>query len=69
MKAYKIEIVVIDFEGMGQDGVSYEIENGSRYINPNILNIKEADIGEWNDDHPLNKNSTFQDEVKRLFDF
>jgi hypothetical protein len=50
MKAYKIELLVIDFDGIDKDGIVSEIEN-TRYandrVNPNIKSIVEKDIGEW----------------------
>lgn len=70
MKAYKIEILVIDFDDIGKDGIIEEIET-ARYANDCISllikSVVEKDIGEWTDDHPLNKKSTSQAEYERLF--
>ena len=70
MKAYKIEILVIDFDGLGKDGIEQEINN-VRYPNDclslDFKNIIEKDIGEWHDDHPLNKRDTCDSEYLKLF--
>jgi hypothetical protein len=70
MKAYKIELLVIDFDELGKESLREEILN-ARYPNDcvtiNIKNIDERDIGDWSDDHPLNKRSTADEEYKRLF--
>jgi hypothetical protein len=31
------------------------------------MDVSEEDIGEWNDNHPLNKQDTFEKEFMRLF--
>lgn len=70
MKAYKIELLIIDFDGIGSDGISEEILN-ARYANdcidPQIKKITESDIGEWHDGHPLNLKSQSTEEYKKLF--
>ena len=69
MKAYKLEILVIDFDECGESIAGY-IENANYpndCVTPQILSIKEADIGEWSDDHPLNSNKTRDAAVKKYF--
>lgn len=70
MKAYRIELLVIDFDGLGPNGVRSAIEN-TRYANhcisPSVMAVDERDIGEWSDDNPLNKHSTAAAEFRRLF--
>lgn len=58
--------MVIDIEdsGFNEADVRNLIENETRYISPRVLNIREFDIGEWSDNHPLNH--TFQDYVDIL---
>lgn len=63
MKAYKIEILAIDFDELGKELTIEEIENANfpnDCVSLKILNTKEYDIGEWNEDdsHPLNKKTT-----------
>lgn len=70
MKAYKIEILVIDFDELGKDEIAEEIERVSYAndcISPQVKRVVEVDIGEWDDDHPLNKLDTCDEEYRRLF--
>ena len=70
MKAYKIEILIIDFEGIGEDSIRSEIENANYAndcISPMVMNSAVADICTWSDEHPLNKISTSAAEYARLF--
>lgn len=70
MKAYKVEILVIDFDELGQSGIEREIENvnyPNDCISPTIFGIKEVDIGEWYDDHPLNKYDTKYEYYEKHF--
>lgn len=70
MKAYKIEILVIDFDELGQLEIERQIENicYPNGISPEIWGIKEVGIGEWSDDHPLNNPETkynyYSDNIK-----
>lgn len=57
MKAYKLEVLVIDHEQRGPEEVKLCIEN-EKYMTPKVMNITEIDIGDWSDDHPLNKIKT-----------
>ena len=70
MKAYKIEVYVLDYDGVGEEGIKYHLEN-TKYPNwciaPNVISIQEADVGEWSDDHPLNKHDSFTEEYNKLF--
>ena len=66
MKAYKVEIVVVDFEGHGANILYDNIEN-MKYYSPNIISMVEADIGEWDDHHPLNLGGTPKKEVLAYF--
>jgi hypothetical protein len=71
MKAYKIELLVIDFDEIGSQGIISEIENANYAndcISPRVKAIVEKDIGEWSDDHPMNKFSTCDQFYKRIFD-
>lgn len=70
MKAYKIEILVVDYDGIGEESIREEIEN-ARFPNDcvtlQIKSVQSRDIGPWNDDHPLNKSATADAEYNRLF--
>lgn len=70
MKAYKIELLVLDFDQLGGDGIKSVLEN-SRYpndcISPSAMSISEVDIGPWSDDNPLNSGKTRAAEYARIF--
>jgi hypothetical protein len=70
MKAYEVTLRIIDFDGIGPAQIKYVLEN-ARYpnhcISPEAHGYREADIGEWNDDHPLNNAATTEAEWTRLF--
>lgn len=66
MKAYKFEILVIDHEEIGKNNITEMLKN-VRHLYPSILEIKEAEIGEWYDEHPLNKKETQLEYCKNIF--
>ena len=69
MKAYKLEILIVDFDGVGVD-IPEMIENAkypNHCISPHVMSVKEADIGEWDDEHPLNKRDTMKEYYKEIF--
>ncbi len=70
MKAYKLTLLVTDDDRMGGDAIKTTIE-AQKYPNwciaPEVMSIEEADIGEWDDDHPLNHADTKGAEFDRLF--
>lgn len=70
MKVYKVEILVIDHDGIGPEGIKDEFENtkyGNRCMYPDVMDIQEREIGEWHDDHPLNFADKQKEEYERLF--
>lgn len=61
MKAYVLTVLVIDHDEIGGADVQSTIEDArypNRCISPSIQAISEFDIGEWEDDHPLNLRGT-----------
>lgn len=69
MKAYKLEILVIDFDQLGGDEIAHTIQDANYpndCIRPSVESIEECDIGEWTDDHPLNKSGCSL-EYQKLF--
>lgn len=70
MKAYKVEILVIDYDGLGSDEIKNVLEN-TKYPNRcmylAVKHIQSRDIGECDDGHPLNLTSKQDQEYKRLF--
>jgi hypothetical protein len=67
---FKVELLIIDQNG--QHGLD-EMEVGAllesvRYLYPIVLSIQTVDIGEWDDDNPLNSTmDSLRGEVNRLF--
>jgi hypothetical protein len=70
MKAHKVVLVFVDHDGLGPEETRSVLEN-ARYPNrcmaPTVLDVQTVDVGEWSDDHPLNKTSTQMEEWKKLF--
>lgn len=61
MKAYVMTVVVIDHDELGLEEVKRTLEDANfpnDCISPKIEKIEEFDIGEWDDDHPMNKRDT-----------
>lgn len=70
MQVHKIVLTVIDFDGVGADGVRETLENArypNRCIAPSVQSVETRDCGEWSDNHPLNKRDTAAAELARLF--
>lgn len=69
MNVYKVELLVVDSDGLGPEGVRATLEN-ARYPNhcmsPSVMSIDAREV-EWDDAHPLNMRSTQADEFRRLF--
>ena len=58
MRAYVLTVVVIDREGSeGTDGIAALLET-NRYILPDVVAQQGYEIGEWEDDHPMNYTTT-----------
>lgn len=57
MKVYKFEIVCFDPNGdCDLGGMEYELKN-QKYFCTQIHSIQSTEIGEWDDDLPINKYS------------
>ncbi len=70
MKIYKLEVMVIDHDGIGAAVIKSVIENTkypNRCITPEVKSVESRDIGEWRDNHPLNITTTSDEEYRRLF--
>ena len=70
MKAHKVILVFVDHDGLGAEETKNVLE-GARYPNrcmsPEVLEVQTVDIGEWDDDHPLNKVDPEMKAWKALF--
>jgi hypothetical protein len=69
MKIYKIEGIILDQDVETIEDARSVIKSAryANHTNVEILNIYEADIGEWSDDHPLNYDTTYLSEIKKIF--
>lgn len=71
MKSYKVTLLINDHDEVG-DEIKNIIED-QKYPNyciaPYVMDIQSVDIGEWSDDHPLNKHSTMKEEFNKLFNY
>lgn len=70
MKAFKVELLIIDHDGLGAEQIKDVLEN-TKYpnwcISPEVMDVDERDIGEWHDGHPLNLLSKREAEYRLLF--
>ena len=69
-KVHLITLVVVDHDDIGAACVTEVLENvnyPNDCIAPHVLETESREV-EWSDDHPLNRNATFEREVARLFD-
>lgn len=69
VKVYKLTVMVLDHDELGADEIA-RVLHDQRYpnhcINPVVMACEGREIGEWDDDHPLNTGA--QDaEFARLF--
>jgi hypothetical protein len=70
MQAHKVVLLIIDMDELGSSEVKEVIENThypNRCISPDVHSIETVEIGEWDDDHPLNQTLTADVEWRRLF--
>lgn len=71
MEVYKLEVLIINYEEVGEEELKIIIEDG-RYpndcINPCITKIQSYDIGEWEDNHILNNVSLSSKEAKEYLE-
>lgn len=70
MKVCKIEIMVLDYQNVGEQYIKEKIEQvvfTGRLFSMQVRNIESRDIGEWSDDNPLNFSDTCDAEFRRIF--
>jgi hypothetical protein len=70
MKVYKVELMIIDHDDLGEKEIVSELQN-VRYANdciaPHVVTIAERELGEWTDDHALNSSTGWKAEFRRMF--
>lgn len=59
MKMYKFTVYAFDFEDYGVEEAYRQLDN-MKYLMTTVYHQGTADIGEWHDDHELNKSSRSQ---------
>lgn len=70
MNAHKVVLTIVDFDDIGAEEIKRVLESArypNRCVSPHVFDIETVDIGEWTDDHPLNKLKTMKEELERLF--
>jgi hypothetical protein len=70
VNAYLLKILIVDHDEVGEEDIKTLVEDvkyPNRCLSPTVLSIVGKDVGEFDDDHPLNDTRTIPDEVKRLF--
>jgi hypothetical protein len=70
MKAYKITLLFLDHDDVGPTEAKELIENARlpNHIQPGtVMQFEERDIGEWHDEHPLNRRDTMEAAYLELF--
>lgn len=66
MKAHKITIIAIDHEDYGIEDIKIDLEQ-SRYHSLSVISTETADIGEWSDEHLLNRRDCTEEEALSFF--
>ncbi len=70
MKVHKLVVMVIDFDGLGDDEVMVVLE-AQKFPNwciaPKVMGIDTKEV-DWEDNHPLNRCGTQYMAFKELFD-
>jgi hypothetical protein len=70
MKAHLLQVLVIDHDHLGVDEVERILEDANYpngCIAPNVIKSQTVEVGDWDDDNPLNHSDTQAAEVDRLF--
>ena len=70
MNAYRVVLYVLDFYGLGAEGVKTELQE-TRYANdcisPKVIDVQTRKIGKWSDGHVFNNRYTAKAAVEALF--
>ena len=70
MKAYKVTILIVDHDELGAADIKVEMENtnfANDCLRPHVMEVEEADIGEWTGEHPLNQTATMYVAYEEIF--
>ena len=61
MKVHVLTVVIVDHDELGAKEAANVLEwtrYANRCISPQVKGVQSYEVGEWDDDHPLNKGST-----------
>lgn len=64
-RVYKIELMVIDHENLGDEGIKAALEN-TKYVFASVMGMDSRPI-EWTDEHPLNNRRTSKAALEEMF--
>ena len=69
MRVYKIELMVLDFDQIGDDipATIEEARYPNRCISPKVMSVETREIGEWDDSNSLNNTNTMKARFNELF--
>jgi hypothetical protein len=70
MRVYRIELMILDFDEIGEEEIKRVLEDTrypNRCISPEVMEIESHDIGEWNDQNPLNYKSKSKEAFNLIF--
>ncbi len=69
MKVYRVELMIFDFDDVGEKDIRTLIEQQrypNRCISPKVMSIDSRPV-EWQDNNPLNYETTMGDAFRELF--
>ena len=69
MKVYRVELLIIDHDEIGDQEICDVLENESypnHCMTPKVMSMAMREV-EWTDDHPLNIEGAMNAEFNRLF--
>ena len=70
MKVYKIELMIVNHDGLSEEDIMATLKESkypNRCIDPRVMKIESREIGEWDDESPLNCSDRRDTEYQRLF--
>ncbi len=68
MKAYKVTLIVLNFDELDSEDIKFTLEDANYpndCISPTVVEVQGFDIGEWDDDHPLNSMNATLEELEK----
>lgn len=69
-QAHVVVLTILDLDGLDANEIKIVIENvhyPNHCMSPDVIKVQTVDLGEWDDDHPLNQSDTADAEWRRLF--